>query len=162
LKRLFYPKRRNELKMIYLDANIFVYAFFKPKKGKILSDKIKWCKKEAQNIIRDINEEKNNYCISLIQISEVVNFLKNAMSWENLKTFLMALISNASIEIAEVPKMTYLNAIDKMTEYKMDSNDISAYIIMKEKGVKEIYTFDRKFEQFPGVTCLPPIPEHFQ
>ena len=144
--------------MIYLDANIFIYAYFKPKKGKALSDKIKWCKEEAKKIIQKINEEENKYCISLIQLSEVVNFLKNSMSWEVLQAFIMGLISNKSVEVTEVSKMLYINAVNKMTEYNMDSNDISAYLIMKEKNIKEIYTFDQKYENLPDIICSPQIP----
>ncbi|KKM82334.1 hypothetical protein LCGC14_1320690 [marine sediment metagenome] len=145
--------------MIYLDANIFIYAYFKPKKGKGLSDKIKWCKEEAKKIVEKINEEKNNYCISLIQLSEVVNLLKKVMSWENLKEFIMGLISNKSVEIIEISKMLYINAVNKMIEYNMDSNDISAYLLMKEKNIKEIYTFDQQYENIPDITCLPQIPK---
>ncbi|MHA1300478.1 MAG: type II toxin-antitoxin system VapC family toxin [Candidatus Helarchaeota archaeon] len=147
--------------MIYLDANIFIYAFFKPKKGKELSDKIKWCKQEAKKIIRMINEEKDTYCISLIQISEVVNLLKSVMSWENLKTFLMGLFSNKSIKIIENSKLMYLNAINKILDYNTDPNDISAYLLMVDKNIKKIYTFDRHFENFPGIICLPPFPDEF-
>ncbi len=145
--------------MIYLDANIFIYAYFKPKKGKPLSNKMKWCKEEAKKIVQKINEEENNYCISLIQLSEVVNLLKNVMSWENLQEFIMGLISNKSIEIIEVSKMLYINAVNKMTEFKMDSNDLSAYLLMKEKNIKEIYTFDQQYENLPDITCLPQMPK---
>ena len=44
--------------MKYLDANIFIYANFKPKKGKILSDKIQWCKQEAKKIV-NVAEQLN-------------------------------------------------------------------------------------------------------
>ena len=145
--------------MIYLDANIFIYAYFKPKKGKSLSNKLKWCKEEAKKIVQKINEEDSDYCISLIQLSEVVNLLKNVMSWENLQEFIMGLISNKSIEIIEVSKMLYINAVNKMTEYNMDSNDLSAYLLMKEKNIKEIYTFDQKYKDLPDITCLPQIPK---
>ena len=145
--------------MIYLDANIFVYAYFKPKKGKSLSNKLKWCKEEAKKIVQKINEEENNYCISLIQLSEVVNLLKNVMLWENLQEFIMGLISNKSVEIIEVSTMLYINAVNKMTDYNMDSNDISAYLLMKEKNIKEIYTFDQQYENLPDITCLPQMPK---
>lgn len=145
--------------MIYLDANIFIYAYFKPKKGKSLSNKLKWCKEEAKKIVQKINEEENNYCISLIQLSEVVNLLKNVMPWENLQEFIMGLISNKSVEIIEVSKMLYINAVNKMTEYNMDSNDLSAYLLMKEKNIKEIYTFDQQYENLPDITCLPQMPK---
>jgi len=145
--------------MIYLDANIFIYAYFKPKKGKALSNKLKWCKEEAKKIVQKINEEDNDYCISLIQLSEVVNLLKNIMSWENLQEFIMGLISNKAVEIIEVSKMLYINAVNKMTEYNMDSNDISAYLLMKEKNIKEIYTFDQQYNDLPDINCLPQIPK---
>ncbi len=147
--------------MIYLDANIFIYAFFKPKKGKALSDKIKWCKEEAKKIVQKINEGESDYCISLIQLSEVVNLLKNVMSWEDLQSFIMGLISNKSIEIMEITKMTYINAVNKINEYNMDSNDISAYLLMRENKIKKIYTFDRHYENLPYITCLPQIPKEF-
>ncbi len=148
--------------MIYLDANIFVYAYFKPKKGKILPDKIQWCKKEAKEIIKKINEEENTYCISLIQISEVVNLLKNAMSWEDLQQFMMGLLSNKSIETVEISKLMYFNAVSKISEYNMDSNDISAYLLMKEKEINQIYTFDRHYDNLPEIKCLPELPEKFK
>jgi hypothetical protein len=148
--------------MRYLDANIFVYAFFKQKKGKLLSDKINWCKQEAKKIIEEINKEENTYCISLIQLSEVVNLLKGIMSWKNLHDFLIGLISNKSIEIAEMSKLMYITAINKIQDFNIDSNDISAYLLMKEKNIKEIYTFDRDYEAFPDIICLPTIPEEFK
>ena len=147
--------------MIYLDANIFIYAFFKIKEGKILSDKIKWCKQEAKKIIKKINAEENTYCISLIQLSEIVNLLKSVMSWENLGKFIMGLISNKAIKIVEMSKLMYINAVNKIAIYTMDSNDISAYLLMKEKKIKKIYTFDRQFERFSDIICLPKFPENF-
>ena len=148
--------------MIYIDANIFIYAYFKPKKGKALAEKIKWCKEEAKKIIQKINNEENKYCISIIQLSEVVNLLKYAMSWQDLQAFIMGLISNKSIEIMEITKMMYINAVNKMTEYGIDSNDISAYLLMKEEKIKKIYTFDRHYENFPDITILPKIPKEFK
>ena len=148
--------------MRYLDANIFVYAYFKQKKEKLLSDKIKWCKQEAKRIIDEINKEENTYCISLIQLSEVVNLLKGVMSWKNLHDLLIGLISNKSIEVVEMSKLMYINAINRIMDFNIDSNDISAYLLMKEKNIKEIYTFDRDYEAFPDIICLPPIPKEFK
>ncbi len=148
--------------MIYLDANIFIYAYFKPKKGKSISNKIKWCKEEAKKIVQKINEEDSDYCISLIQLSEVVNLLKNIMSWGTLQEFVMGLISNKSVEIIEVKKMLYINAINMMVEYNMDSNDISAYLLMKENNIKEIYTFDQQYENLPDIICLPQMPKELK
>ena len=147
--------------MIYLDANLFIYAYFKPKKGKELSEKIKWCKRESKKIIKRINNEKNSYCISLVQLSEVVNLLKNQFSWKDLREFILGLYANKSIKIVDISKMLYLNASDKMDKYQMDANDVSAYLLMKKRNINKIYTFDRHFEQFPEIICLPKIPDNF-
>jgi len=148
--------------MKYLDANLFVYAYFKPKKEKILSDKIKWCKQEAKRIISEINKEEDTYCISLIQLSEIVNLLKGVMSWKDLHDLLMGLMSNKSVDVVEMSKLTYINAIEKILDFNLDSNDISAYLLMKEKNITEIYTFDRDYEAFSDIICLPLIPEEFK
>lgn len=148
--------------MKYLDANIFIYAYFKPKKEKILSEKITWRKEQAKKIVQQINEEKDKFYISLIQLSEVVNLLKSIMNWKELQTFIMGLISNKSVEIVEISKSMYINAVNKISEFNMGSNDISAYLLMKEKKIMEIYTFDRHYENFPEIHCLPEIPEKYK
>ncbi len=146
--------------MIYLDANIFIYAYFKAKRQK-LPQKIIWMKEEAKKIIQMVNDGKEEFCISLIQLSEIVNLLKYFMSWEQLHSFLWGLISNNSIEILEISKMIYINSIDKIPKFEMDSNDISAYLLMKEKRIDRIYTFDKNFREIKDIICLPKIPDKF-
>ncbi len=147
--------------MIYLDANLFIYAYFKKRKNKVLTPKVKWMKKKAKEILKEINEEKEEYCISIIQLSEVVNLLKSVMSWQDLKEFIMGLYTNNSINITEVTKLVYLNAVDKITKYDMDPNDISAYLIMRELGITQIFTFDKHFQNLEGITRLPVFPDTF-
>ena len=84
------------------------------------------------------------------------------MSWENLKTFLMGLVSNKSVEIVENSKLMYINAINKILDYNTDPNDISTYLLMVDRNITNIYTFDRHFENFSGITCLPPFPDEFK
>lgn len=148
--------------MIYLDANLFIYAYYKSKKGKNLTPKIQWMKEEAKKIILKIDKLDGEFCISIIQLAEIVNLLKRAMSWEALRQFLLGIISNKSIEIIEVSNLMYINSIDKITKYNMDSNDISAYLIMKEKGVNQIFTFDKHFRKLKDIRCLPQFPKKFK
>ncbi len=147
--------------MIYLDANVFIYAYWKPRRED-LSPKTKWVKEKSKEIIRKLNDGYQGtieYCISLVQLVEVVNILKYAMSWTQLKEFLWGLFSNQSIEILDVSQFLYLNAIDKITEFEMDPNDISAYLIMKEKNITVIYTFDENFRKRIDINCLPEMPD---
>ncbi len=149
------------INIYYLDANVFIYAYLKLKNGKKLSDKLKWFKKEAKEIIRALNNEEKPYCISIIQLSEVVNILKGAMNWGKLNLLIMGLISNNSLEIIEISKLLYINAVEKMKEFNMDANDISAYLLMRERDIKNIYTFDRKFRNFSNIRCFPEFPKEF-
>ena len=147
--------------MIYLDTNVFIYAYFKPKEIS-LTPKVKWMKSEAKNVIEKLNNESEKFCISLIQLSEVVNILKMTLMWEDLRRFLLGLISNNSLQIFEISKLLYINSIDKITKYNMDSNDISAYLIMKENNINQIFTFDKKFRNLKDIECLPKIPDKFK
>lgn len=144
--------------MIYLDANVFIYAYLKPR-SKNPDPKSLWMKQQAKNIIQELNASDGTnikFGLSLIQLSEIVNIIKDSFTWDQLYTFLMGIYSNPSIEIFEVSKNVYLNAIDKIRDYGMDPNDLSAFLIMQEHGIKEIYTFDKKFETLPEIMCVAP------
>ena len=145
--------------MIYLDANIFIYAYWKPRRND-LSEKLMWKKAESKKIIESLNNENENemYCTSLIQIVEIANILKVAFSWNDLQQLIWGLFSNPRLEIIETSKNEYMNAVSKITEFSADSNDIAAYRIMKEKGIVSIYTFDKQFKKFKDINCLPEIP----
>mgnify|MGYP006306742535 FL=1 len=82
--------------------------------------------------------------------------------WEDLQELIMGLISNKSITILEISKLKYINPVNKMTKYNMDANDLSAYLLMKEEGIIEIYTFDHHFQNLPEIVCLPEIPKDFK
>jgi len=49
-----------------------------------------------------------------------------------------------------------------ISDYNMDSNDISAYLLMKEKKIKQIYTFDLHYEKLTDITRLPKLPNNFK
>ena len=146
--------------MIFFDTNIYVYAFFKPGDKK-LTAKIKWMKNQAKKIIKKIDDEEIKVCISLLQLSELVNIFKQKMNWIKLKGFLWNIVSNNSIEIVEISKLLYFNAIDKITEMFMDSNDITSYLIIKNRKINQIFTFDKHFRKLEDIECLPIIPEKF-
>ncbi len=95
--------------MIYVDANIFIHAYWKPRKTN-LSPKTQWAKAEAKKIVTKINDKSGSFCISLIQLTEIANILKTAMTWEQLKLFLWGVISNPSIEIGQIDFIPEIDA----------------------------------------------------
>nr|MDO8119207.1 type II toxin-antitoxin system VapC family toxin [Candidatus Sigynarchaeota archaeon] len=149
--------------MIYVDANVFVYAYWKPKDGSSLSVKTKWMKDAAKKIVTTISNDtsKSNYCMSLVQISEICNILKNGISWVDLQDFCWGIMMNPAIDVIEVPLGLYLKAIEEITTRKADPNDVVAILVMEKMGINEIFTFDKHFRTRTGITCLPELPRDF-
>ncbi|MHA1673945.1 MAG: type II toxin-antitoxin system VapC family toxin [Promethearchaeota archaeon] len=147
--------------MYYLDTNIYFFAFYKTKKGQILTPKVQWMKYQAQSIIRRIDDGELQVCISLLQLSELANIFKSRMNWTRLRQFLWNMISNDGITVLEVSKMLYINAIDKIPEMNMDSNDNTSYLLMKEHDIGIIYSFDKHFRNLTDIKCLPEFPAEF-
>ncbi|MBN2153259.1 MAG: type II toxin-antitoxin system VapC family toxin [Candidatus Lokiarchaeota archaeon] len=149
--------------MRYIDASVFVHAYWKPRDASTMPAKTKWIKEAAKRVIVELNdeEEERTYCMSIFQLAEVCNILKIGMSWAALQEFSWGLLSNPAILVVEVPISLYMNAVDKIASKQMDPNDIVALAIMENLGIDEIYTFDKHIRQQEKITCLPPYPGGF-
>ncbi|MFH7836032.1 MAG: PIN domain-containing protein, partial [Candidatus Aenigmatarchaeota archaeon] len=64
--------------MRFLDANIFIYAYYKPKRQ--LSQKEKQMKDYAKKIVNDISQGKEEIVTTVVHLSEIVNILKHSIS----------------------------------------------------------------------------------
>ena len=72
--------------MRFLDANIFIYAYYKPKKQ--LTEKEHQMKEHAKKIISNISKGKEDIMITVVHVSEVVNILKHGMPQDQLNTII--------------------------------------------------------------------------
>ncbi|ATZ61799.2 MAG: type II toxin-antitoxin system VapC family toxin [Methanosarcinales archaeon Met12] len=138
--------------MRFLDANIFIYAYYKPVHD--LSSKRRAMKEKSKEIVDRINEGET-VITAVVHLSEVSNILKRALPLDKLATLLIGLYSSDNIKIVDVTKNDYLGAIELMDETKMDPNDSLAIQIMRREEIKEIYSFDRSFEGVDGIKRLP-------
>ncbi len=139
--------------MKFLDANIFIYAYYKPKKQ--LSEKENRMKEQAQKIITNVSEGKEDIIITVVHISEVVNILKHGMPQDQLITIIRGLFMLDNVKIAGVNKDTYFAATELGEDLKLEPNDALAVDIMRQNGIAEIYSFDEHFNQIDGITRLP-------
>ena len=139
--------------MRFLDANIFIYAFYKPK-GR-LTEKQKFMKEKAKEIVRKLIEGKEKFITTVVHISEVANILEKALSIEALNSILTTLYSLENLKIVGITEEEYLIAIELMKKYKVDVNDCLAIYIMKKEGIKEIYSFDKDFNKIEEIRRLP-------
>jgi predicted nucleic acid-binding protein len=138
--------------MRFLDANVFVYAYYKPKKK--LTEKEQQMKNAAKKIISRISSGEEDVVTTVVQISEVVNILKHGVSMVQLTEIIRGLFMLENVKIVGVSTAAYFAAVELGEDLQLEANDALAIDMMRLNGVKEIYSFDERFDQIEGITRL--------
>jgi len=141
--------------MKFLDANIFVYAYYKPRRE--LTERERLMKNEAKRIIKGISEGEVEVLTTVVHMSEAVNILKHGMPLEHLIKVILGLFMFDNVKILGVSKDTYFAAAELGGDLKLDPNDALAVEVMRLGGIDEIYSFDEDFEKVEEITKLPKI-----
>jgi len=139
--------------MKFLDANVFIYAYYKPKRK--LTGKEGKLKEEAKKIIRNISLGKEEVVTTVIHLSEIVNILKHGMTPRELTDFILNLYILDNLKIHGVSEAEYFAATELAADLKIDPNDALAIDFMRRNGIEEIYSFDKDFEGKEGIKRLP-------
>ena len=139
--------------MKFLDANVFIYAYYKPKKQ--LTQKEKQMKEQAKKIISDVSQGKEEVFTSVIHVSEIVNILKHGLPQDQLTVIIRGLFMLDNVRIADVTREAYFAAIELGDDLKLEANGALAVDIMKTNGIRDIYSFDEHFDQIDGITRRP-------
>nr|MDO8045534.1 type II toxin-antitoxin system VapC family toxin [Candidatus Baldrarchaeota archaeon] len=140
--------------MRFLDSNIILYAYLKPKRKSMLSKKILWRKQKSKEILERIENKKEHVLISTSHLGEILNILSSKSGIEPSQAFLSKILTLENITIASVTKKHYEKALVKSLEYCLDPNDALAAVIMEEHNCDEIYTFDSDFK---NIATIKPI-----
>jgi predicted nucleic acid-binding protein len=136
------------LSLTYIDTNILVYAFLKPKRK--LQPHETSIKEAAKKIISRINEGEK-VATSVVHFSEVCNILEDHLPFEEALSLEKGLLLRENISILEVSEQDYMNAISVAENYKMGMNDALACVIMGKAEMTKIYSFDKDFDSFPDI-----------
>jgi len=134
--------------MRFIDASVFLYAYLKPK-GK-LPEKIINFKKRAGDIIKKINKGEA-VLTTIVHLSEVANIIESKVNNTEASRVILTLLSKPNINIVEVRKSDYINAAKFAERHSIGVNDSLAYFIMKQKGISEIYSFDKDFDKLRDI-----------
>ncbi|MGA2387147.1 MAG: type II toxin-antitoxin system VapC family toxin [Candidatus Bathyarchaeia archaeon] len=135
--------------MKFLDANVFVYAYYKPRKQ--LSQKEIDMKEAAQRIIANIFEGKDRVLTSVVHLSEVVNILKHGFPTDQVSEIMRGVFMLENVIVADVTRDIYFAANELGDNLRLDANDALAVDIMKLNGISEIYSFDEDFDKVEGI-----------
>ena len=141
--------------MKFLDANIFIYAYYKPKKQ--LTGRELQMKALSKRIINDVSLGKDDVMTTVVHVSEVANILKHGLTMEQLITIIRGLFMQNNVKILGVSAQAYFAAIELGEDLKLEVNDALAVDVMRQNEVKEIYSFDEHFEHLDGVERLPEL-----
>jgi predicted nucleic acid-binding protein len=141
--------------MRFLDANVFIYAYYKPKKQ--LTQKELEMKEQAKKIIVNISQDKENVLTTVVHLSETVNILKHGMELDKVSAIIRELFMLDNVRIIDVTREVYFAANELGEDLRLDANDALAIDVMKLNDVKEIYSFDEDFDKVQGIKRLPII-----
>lgn len=141
--------------MSFLDANVFIYAYYKPKRQ--LTQKEKQMKDHAKRIISEISQGKEEVITTVVHLSEVVNILKHGMPLEQLAHIILGLFMLDNVKIHGVSREAYFAATELGDDLKLDPNDALAIDIMRLGNIKKIYSFDESFDKIERVSRLPKL-----
>lgn len=135
----------------FIDASVFIYAYLKPKKTP--APEIVRLKKAAQSIVKRVNEGEP-VTTSLVHISEIANILEARMPLRKSLEILTDLMTIVNLEILQPTTELYQGAIEEAKMADMGVNDALAFLLMKDKGITEAYSFDLDFDRMRGITRL--------
>lgn len=139
--------------MRFLDANIFIYAYYKPKKQ--LTEKEKQMKEHAKKIISEVSQGKEQVTMTVVHLSEMVNILKHGMPLKQLNNIILGLFMLDNVKILGVSREAYFAATELGDDLKLEANDALAVDVMRMNDIKEIYSFDEDFDKIEGISRLP-------
>jgi predicted nucleic acid-binding protein len=137
----------------FLDANIFVYAFYRPSRR--LSSREQRMKEESKRILEAITDGKEKAITTMVHLSETVNILKHGMDPPNLADLVVQLLSLDNLRTETVDRDQYLAAAELGRDLNRDPNDALAVLVMREHKLREVYTYDGDFDELEGIVRLP-------
>jgi len=141
--------------MRFSDANVFIYAYYKPKKQ--LTQREKQMKELAKQIISNVSQGKEEVTMTVVHLSEIVNILKHGMPIDQLNKIIRGLFMLDNVKIHGVTREAYFAAAELGEDLKLEANDALAVDVMRLNGIKEIYSFDEDFDQTEGISRLPKL-----
>ena len=134
--------------MRFIDASVFVHAYLKPRRT--LSVEETRLKQDAKNIVNRLNQGEQ-VLTSVVHLAEIANVLEDYLPQAEAIEIEKALFSREEIEIEPLDRVACSAALFLAEEQGLGFTDAIACVLMKRKGLKEIYSFDHDFDRVAGI-----------
>jgi predicted nucleic acid-binding protein len=115
----------------------------KPKRE--LNGKEQEIKNASKEIFKRVNEGEE-VITTVVHLSEVANVLEDAANLSFAISFLKDILLKRNVIVEGVSDKDYMESVLLADEKRVSINDGLAYLLMKRKGIEEIYTSDKHFE----------------
>ncbi len=132
----------------FVDASVFVHAFLKPKRA--LEPHERRIKANAQAIVSRINRGEE-VATSTVHLAEVASILEERMPLDDARTIQLGLCHRETVQLLPVARPDFIEALSLGGEAAVGTPDALAVVLMKARGLNEVYSFDRDFDHFEGV-----------
>jgi predicted nucleic acid-binding protein len=129
--------------MRFIDANVFIYAVLKSKRE--LNERGREVKNASKEILKKVNEGEE-VITTVVHLSEIANVLEDAANLSFSLSFVKDILLKRNVIVERVSDEDYISSVFLAEEKRVSINDALAYLLMKRKGIEEIYTFDKHFE----------------
>ncbi len=134
--------------MRFVAASVFVHAFIKPRRE--LKPHEERIKRSARQIVKRIDAGEE-IAISTVHLSEVANILEDYMPLKSALEIVASLISKPSIILLDVTGKDCIKALLAAQMNAIGFSDAIAYVLMSERKIQEIYSFDRDFDKIKSI-----------
>jgi len=134
--------------MRFVDASVFLFAYLKPRKE--LPRKVVLMKENAKKIVARINEGEE-VMTTIVHLSEISNIIESKVGNVEAAKVVMNILGKPNIVVLDVRKDEYVEAAKIAQDINAGVNDALAYLIMRKKGILEIYSFDSDFDKFKDI-----------
>jgi len=136
----------------FVDSNIFLHAFLIPRRT--LAKREQKVKDEAKGIVERI-EKGEEAAMTTAHLSEVVNIIETGSGLQESLGFLAWVLSKKNVKVYPVSIQHYEAAMPLAKDNGISANDALAYLSMKAHKLREIYSFDKHFDQLEDIVRLP-------
>ena len=137
--------------MRFIDSSTFLYAFLRPERPP--PPDVAEMKANAQNILKNINDGEP-VVTSVIHVSEIANILETRIPSPQSRQIISDIITKKTIEVTDVTRHLYTSSLRTAETHDVGLNDALAFNIMQQREIHEIYSFDKHFDELPGVRRL--------
>lgn len=140
--------------MRIMDANVIIHALIEEDED--LNPQTMEIKRNSRNIVKRISSGEDVY-ITTTQVSEALNILERLTEPSISIRILRFLLEHPSFNIVETTVQDMRDAHRIVETYKNNRigfNDAVAYVAMEKINCNEIYTFDKHFDIFPGISRI--------